>query len=155
MNTEADKLIEFAKSIGQQHQALVDGGVIEPKQLTKTFPDSEWSTYHAFEGVELTFWDETMALDRVLITVRARLKNGEEFSGSLPLGLNSTTSRSEAIGLFGDPIESQEAQPGPPPIGMIGPKDTFRIAITKRHHLRLILTYQAEKDCLATVLFRP
>ncbi|MCM5705816.1 DUF6392 family protein [Larsenimonas salina] len=148
-------IMHYVDAIGQQRSSLIASDMIADTPISILFDGADWGTDKLAPGIELTFWLETMALDKVLIIVRPRTEGASKFEGDLPLFLNSQMDRKSVLETLGEPIESLGESEGPYPLGRRGGHDVFKKAITPTHHVKVTVSYTADEYLIAALAFTP
>ena len=97
-------------------------------------------------GIELWFWAETRRLERIVITLSALVDGDPVYTGELP---NPFTHKMDQAGirtLLGEPYQSKGPAKLPPPIGVTGGWDAYRLAQVFHPNAEVVVQFLADKS---------
>ncbi|MDU9390193.1 DUF6392 family protein [Pseudomonas sp. zfem002] len=144
----ANLITRWTLSLGRTFQGLVREGLLVDGPL---FPSSaegvnEEMICEPVAGVEFWFWQETMRLDRIVITLTARISGISVYKGELPEPFAHGMNQAEVREKLGQPYRSMGEVKLPLPIGLTGGWDAYRLASSTHPNAEVVIQYLSDKS---------
>ncbi|KAF0862280.1 DUF6392 family protein [Pseudomonas sp. LD120] len=101
----------LVQGMGLTYEELVaQGESIEPP-TDKLYDEFEWLTVIVEPGLTLDFWEDSLALEKVLIELMPLEAGRSFYSGELPDPFSRSMTRTDIRNLLGTPLRSWERRP--------------------------------------------
>ncbi|ROL76877.1 pyocin immunity protein [Pseudomonas protegens] len=108
---DAAKIRRLIQGMGLTYEELVaQGESIEPP-TGKLYDEFEWLTVVVEPGLMLDFWEDSLALEKVLIELMPPEEGRSFYSGELPAPFSRSMTHADIRELLGTPLRSGERRP--------------------------------------------
>lgn len=126
---DAATINRLIRGLGSTYQALLAEGLIQGTSLVPPFNDgeSEDLILKLTPGIELWFQAETKILKRIGITLKALVERDTIYTGELPTPFTFPMDQAGIHALLGEPYRCRGPAKLPPPIGVTGGWDAYRL----------------------------
>ncbi len=142
------------KGLGQPYGKLLAEGVIPGLMLQPLFKSGE--NLHLIQqpesGVELWFGSETEDLERIILSLTAVIEGEAIYTGYLPSPFTHVMNQQSIHVILGVPGDSMGPKRFPPPIGMTGGWDAYRLEATIHPSAKVVAQYSPDKS-VNTLIF--
>ena len=151
---EAVTINRLIKGLGRTYEALLADGLVRGAPPTPLFTEGENEDLiqKPAPGIELWFWAETHRLERIVITLSALVDGDPVYTGELPNPFTHKMSQASVRTLLGEPYQSKGPAKLPPPIGVTGGWDAFRLGHTFHPNAEVAIQYLGD-HCAAGLAF--
>ncbi|MFD2642341.1 DUF6392 family protein [Pseudomonas japonica] len=144
----AKEIINLVSSLGRTYKDLVAAGQIQDRALIPLFKEGENEDliYKPAPGMELWFWAETTRLERIVITLIARTEGTSVYSGELPIPFTHKMDQVSIHEKLGKPDHSKGPAKLPPPFGMTGGWDAYRLDQTIHPNAEVAIQFREDRS---------
>ncbi|RMI00632.1 DUF6392 family protein [Stutzerimonas nitrititolerans] len=139
---DAVTINRLARGLGRTYDELVSESLIQGSPVPLfTEGRNEDLIHKPAPGIELWFWAETKKLERVVITLAALVQGDELYTGELPTPFTHRMNQSGVRDLLGDPYQTKGPVKLPPPIGVTGGWDAYRLGQAFHPNAEIVVQY--------------
>lgn len=138
----------LVRSLGRTYSELTGDGVIEEQALTPFLKNNENEdlVHKPLPGMELWFWAGTMKLERIVITLIPRTADAPAYKGELPMPFVHQMTQLSIRAILGEPHKSKGPAKLPPPIGVTGGWDAYRLDGSIHPNAEVAIQFLADKS---------
>ncbi|WP_265531649.1 DUF6392 family protein [Pseudomonas saponiphila] len=141
---DAKTISRWVSSLGLSHEALIARGErIEPP-TDKLYDEFEWLTVIVEPGLMLDFWEDSLALEKVLIELMPLEAGRSYYRGELPAPFSRTMTHEEIRSLLGTPLRSGERRPSADGQYTLNAWESYRLPEALHPSARVGLVYNAD-----------
>lgn len=140
---DAVTINRLVKGLGRTYDALLADGLVRGAPLAPLFTEgkNEDLIQKPAPGIELWFWAETRRLERIVITLSALVDGDLVYTGELPNPFTHNMDQTGVRALLGEPYQSKGPAKLPPPIGVTGGWDAYRLGQTYHSNAEVVVQY--------------
>ena len=126
---DAVTINSLIKGLGHTYEELLTQGLTPGSSPIPLFSEdrNEDLIHKPAPGIELWFCAENRQLERVVITLSPIFDDDPVYEGELPESFTRNMDQDSVRAVIGEPYQSKEPSKLPPPIGITGGWDAFRI----------------------------
>ncbi|HEH9915171.1 TPA: DUF6392 family protein [Pseudomonas aeruginosa] len=136
MNPESIK--ELVGALGKSYSELVERKLIPAGPLVKQYEESDWLTLDVDVGVDLEFWAETRASEKLHIVLIRTMDDIPAYQGELPSPFSRSMDKAVVRSFLGVPDSTKEPFKMPV-VGMVGGWDSY--THPERSDIRIFFRY--------------
>ncbi|HBO4788422.1 TPA: DUF6392 family protein [Pseudomonas aeruginosa] len=136
MNPESIK--ELVGALGQSYSELVERKLIPAGPLVKQYEESDWLTLDVDVGIDLEFWAETRASEKLHIVLIRTMDDIPAYQGELPSPFSRSMDKAVVRSFLGVPDSTKEPFKMPV-VGMVGGWDSY--THPERSDIRIFFRY--------------
>ncbi|MGC5703924.1 pyocin immunity protein [Pseudomonas sp. NFXW11] len=141
---DAATIGRWVKNLGLTYEELLaQGESIEPP-TDKIYDEFEWLTVFVEPGLALDFWEDSLALEKVLIELMPLEEGRSFYSGELPAPFSRTMTHEEIRSLLGTPLRSGERTPSADGQRMLNAWESYRLPEHLHPSARVGFVYSAD-----------
>ncbi|TWR82614.1 DUF6392 family protein [Pseudomonas saxonica] len=142
---DAETINSLIKVLGHTYEKLLAEGLALGSSPTPLFPEgqNEDLIQKPAPGVELWFCAENRKLERTVITLSPIFNDDPVYEGELPKPFTRKMDQDGVRALMGEPYQSKGPVKLPPPIGITGGWDAYRIDHT---NAEVVVQYLKDKS---------
>ena len=142
---DAVTINSLIKGLGHTYEELLTQGLTPGSSPIPLFSEdrNEDLIHKPAPGIELWFCAENRQLERVVITLSPIFDDDPVYEGELPESFTRNMDQDSVRAVIGEPYQSKEPSKLPPPIGITGGWDAFRI---DHIHAELVVQYLKDKS---------
>lgn len=142
---DAETINSLIKGLGHTYEKLLAEGLALGSSPTPLFPDgqNEDLIQKPAPGVELWFCAENRKLERIVITLSPIFNDDPVYEGELLKPFTRKMDQDGVRVLMGEPYQSKGPVKLPPPIGITGGWDAYRIDHT---NAEVVVQYLKDKS---------
>lgn len=142
---DAVTINRLIKGLGHTYEELIADGLVLGSSPTPLFTEgqNEDLIQKAAPGIELWFCAVTRRLERIVMTLSPIFDDDPVYEGELPIPFIRKMDQDGVRALVGEPYQSKGPAKLPPPIGITGGWDAFRI---DHIHAELVVQYLKDKS---------
>lgn len=144
---DAVTINRLARGLGRTYEELLSEGVIQgiPVPLCSEGMNEDLILKPA-PGIELWFWAESKRLERVVITLATLVEGDPLYTDELPTPFTHKMDQESVRALLGAPYQSKGPVKLPPPIGVTGGWDAYRLTQTFHPNAEIVVQYLGDKS---------
>lgn len=145
---DAMTINRLIRGLGRTYNELLADGLLHEGALTPLFEEGENEDLiqKPAPGIELWFWAETERLERVVITLTTLTEGDPVYTGELPTPFTHNMDQAGVRALLGEPYRSKAPVKLPPPIGVTGGWDAYRLGDALHPNAEVAIQFLGDKS---------
>lgn len=124
---DAKTISRWVSSLGLSHEALIARGERIERPTGKIYDEFDWLTVVVEPGLMLDFWEDSLALEKVLIELMPLEQGRSFYSGELPAPFSRSMTHADIRELLGTPLRSGERRPSADGQYMLNAWESYRL----------------------------
>lgn len=141
---DAATIGRWVNSLGLSHAELVARGERIKPPTDKIYDEFEWLTVIVEPGLMLDFWEDSLALEKVLIELMPLEEGRSFYSGELPAPFSRSMTRADIRELLGAPLRSGERRPSADGQRTLNAWESYRLPEPLHPSARVGFVYSAD-----------
>ncbi|WP_404938032.1 DUF6392 family protein [Pseudomonas sp. JDS08PS003] len=141
---DAATIGRWVNSLGLSHAELVARGERIKPPTDKIYDEFEWLTVIVEPGLMLDFWEDSLALEKVLIELMPLEEGRSFYSGELPAPFSRSMTRADIRELLGTPLRSGERRPSADGQRTLNAWESYRLPEPLHPSARVGFVYSAD-----------
>ncbi|PNG32599.1 DUF6392 family protein [Pseudomonas protegens] len=141
---DAKTISRWVSSLGLSHAELIARGERIERPTGKLYDEFEWLTVVVEPGLMLDFWEESLALEKVLIELMPLEQGRSFYSGELPAPFSRSMTHADIRELLGTPLRSGERRPSADGQRMLNAWESYRLPEHLHPSARVGFVYSAD-----------
>lgn len=152
---DAMTINRLVRGLGRTYSDLISEGLLREGGLVPLFKvgENEDFIHKPAPGIELWFWAETKKLERIVITLSTLIGGDPIYTGELPTPFSRHMNQAGVRALLGEPYLSKGPAKLPPPIGVTGGWDAYRLGKTVHPNAEVAIQFLGDKSA-SSLVFR-
>lgn len=145
---DAVTINRLVRGLGRTYSELLTDGLLHEGALAPLFKEGENEDLiqKPAPGIELWFWAETKKLERIVITLSTLIEGDPIYTGELPAPFTHRMDQAGVRALLGEPYRSKGPAKLPPPIGVTGGWDAYRLGKTVHSNAEVAIQFLGDKS---------
>lgn len=124
---DAATIRRLIQGMGLTYEELVAQGESIERPTDKLYDEFEWLTVVVEPGLMLDFWEDSLALEKVLIELMPLEEGRSFYSGELPAPFSRSMTHADIRELLGTPLRSGERRPSADGQYMLNAWESYRL----------------------------
>ncbi|MDP9503849.1 DUF6392 family protein [Pseudomonas protegens] len=124
---DAKTISRWVSNLGLSHAELIARGERIERPTGKLYDEFEWLTVIVEPGLMLDFWEDSLALEKVLIELMPLEEGRSFYRGELPAPFSRSMTREDIRDLLGTPLRSGERRPSADGQYMLNAWESYRL----------------------------
>ncbi|MDK1398802.1 DUF6392 family protein [Pseudomonas protegens] len=143
---DAATIGRWVSSLGLSHAELIARGERIETPTDKIYDEFDWLTVIVEPGLMLDFWEDSLALEKVLIELMPLEQGRSFYRGELPAPFSRSMTHADIRNLLGTPLRSGERRPSADGQYTLNAWESYRLPEHLHPGARVGFVYSADRQ---------